>query len=185
MDLAWRVLVWALCGASGMAHAWQAGDWVLRAGAVRIEPHESGGAITLGAAGRVPGSALHFDDDTQPMLAVSWMVTDSVGIELLAANPTRHRLGATGITPQTLELGSVRPLAPTLVALWFPLAGQGRGSRSSASVRGTCASSGSTSTPVRVPRWEPPICGCVRRPVWRCVRVSTGRSASAGRCTRD
>lgn len=125
MDVAWRVLACVLCGVSGTVHAWQAGDWVLRAGAVRVEPHESGGTITLGAAGRVPGSALHFDDDTQPMLALSWMVTDAVGIELLAANPTRHVLSATGVTPQALELGSVRPLAPTLVALWFPLAGQG------------------------------------------------------------
>ncbi len=125
MDLAWRVLACVLCGASGTAHAWQAGDWVLRAGAVRVEPHESGGTITLGDTGRISGSALHFDDDTQPMLALSWMVTDAVGIELLAANPTHHVLSATGVTPQPLELGSVRPLAPTLVALWFPLAGQG------------------------------------------------------------
>ncbi|MDY0972435.1 outer membrane protein OmpW [Siccibacter turicensis] len=93
---------------SGAVSAHEAGDFFMRAGTATVRPTE-GSDNVLGLGG------FKVSNDTQLGLTFTWMATDNVGIELLAATPFRHKvgLGATG------DLATVRQLPPTLMAQWY------------------------------------------------------------------
>ncbi|MBS0847214.1 outer membrane protein OmpW [Citrobacter sp. JGM124] len=98
----------ALMGMSGAAEAHQAGDFFMRAGTATVRPNASSDSV-LGMG------EFSIDNNTQLGLTFDYMVTDNVGIELLAATPFRHRvgLGPTG------TLATVHQLPPTLMAQWY------------------------------------------------------------------
>ncbi|WP_031524063.1 outer membrane protein OmpW [Siccibacter colletis] len=93
---------------SGVASAHEAGDFFMRAGTATVRPSE-GSDNVLGMGG------FKVNNDTQLGLTFTYMATDNVGIELLAATPFRHKvgLGPTG------DLATVRQLPPTLMAQWY------------------------------------------------------------------
>ncbi len=93
---------------SGEALAHEAGDFFMRAGTATVRPTE-GSDDVLGMGG------FNVSNNTQLGLTFDYMVTDNVGIELLAATPFRHKvgLGATG------NLATVKQLPPTLMAQWY------------------------------------------------------------------
>jgi len=98
----------ALMGLSGVAEAHQAGDFFMRAGTATVRPSASSDNV-LGMG------EFNIDNNTQLGLTFDYMVTDNIGIELLAATPFRHKvgLGPTG------KLATVRQLPPTLMAQWY------------------------------------------------------------------
>lgn len=98
----------ALMGLSGVAEAHQAGDFFMRAGTATVRPNASSDSV-LGMG------EFSVDNNTQLGLTFDYMVTDNVGVELLAATPFRHRvgLGPTG------TLATVHQLPPTLMAQWY------------------------------------------------------------------
>ena len=98
----------ALTCLSGEALAHQQGEFFMRAGTATVRPTE-GSDNVLGMGG------FSVSNNTQLGLTFDYMVTDNIGIELLAATPFRHRvgLGATG------DLATVRQLPPTLMAQWY------------------------------------------------------------------
>ncbi|MCE0844195.1 outer membrane protein OmpW [Buttiauxella sp. A2-C1_F] len=98
----------ALTCLSGEALAHQQGEFFMRAGSATVRPTE-GSDNVLGMGG------FSVSNNTQLGLTFDYMVTDNIGIELLAATPFRHRvgLGATG------DLATVRQLPPTLMAQWY------------------------------------------------------------------
>nr|MBA2814458.1 outer membrane protein OmpW [Candidatus Pantoea persica] len=51
-------------------------------------------------------------NNTQQGLTFTWMATDHIGVELLAATPFRHKVGLAAIG----ALATVRQLPPTLMA---------------------------------------------------------------------
>ncbi|MBM7062751.1 outer membrane beta-barrel protein [Pseudomonas sp. UL073] len=108
----------ALALASPLAQAHQAGDIIVRAGAITVDPHESSGPVKIGGAA-APGTAATLDSDTQLGLNFAYMATDHVGIELLAASPFEHDIGTKGLGG--LKLGSVKHLPPTLSVVYYPL----------------------------------------------------------------
>lgn len=75
--------------AASIAQAHQAGDIIVRAGAITVDPREDSGKLNFdgGAAG---GTSATLDSDTQLGLNFAYMLTDKVGIELLAATPFSH-----------------------------------------------------------------------------------------------
>ncbi|MEQ4532432.1 MAG: outer membrane protein OmpW [Mixta sp.] len=91
-----------------MASAHQAGDFFMRAGSATVRPTE-GSDNVLGMG------SFDVDNNTQLGLTFTWMATDNIGIELLAATPFRHKVGlaATG------TLATVRQLPPTLMAQYY------------------------------------------------------------------
>lgn len=93
---------------SGEALAHQAGEFFMRAGTATVRPTE-GSDDVLGMGG------FNVSNNTQLGLTFDYMVTDNIGIELLAATPFRHKvgLGATG------DLATVKQLPPTLMAQWY------------------------------------------------------------------
>ena len=108
----------ALAVASPAAHAFKEGDIIVRAGAITVDPHEDSGEVHVGGAA-VAGTKATLDSDTQLGLNFAYMVTDHVGIELLAATPFSHDVGTKGLGG--LQLGTIKHLPPTLSAVYYPM----------------------------------------------------------------
>jgi outer membrane protein len=118
--------VLAMALAAPLAQAHQAGDVILRAGAITVDPHEDSGDIYVGALSiSVPGTKATLDSDTQLGLNFAYMLTDKVGIELLAASPFTHDVGVAGMpggfASLNGKLGEIKHLPPTLSLVYYPL----------------------------------------------------------------
>jgi outer membrane protein len=117
----------ALAAVTPFASAHQAGDIIIRAGAATVDPHEDSGNISAAAAGgKVSGTKATVDSDTQLGLAAAYMITDHVGIELLAATPFNHQIGVKGLGALDGKLADVKQLPPTLSLQYYPLNPQSR-----------------------------------------------------------
>ncbi|AMK33157.1 MULTISPECIES: OmpW/AlkL family protein [Pseudomonas] len=112
----------ALALAAPVAHAHQAGDFILRAGAITTAPNENSGDIKLDGA-KVSGTKATLDSDTQLGLAFAYMLTDHIGLELLAATPFQHKVGVKGLGPGLDgKLADIKQLPPTLSLQYYPMA---------------------------------------------------------------
>ena len=116
----------ALAIASPLAHAHQAGDIIVRAGAITVDPQESSSDIWVGALGTdVAGTKATLDSDTQLGLNFAYMLTNNIGIELLAATPFSHDVGVKGMPGGFAglngKLGELKHLPPTLSVVYYPL----------------------------------------------------------------
>ena len=72
---------------SGNAFAHEAGEFFIRAGSATVRPTEGAGG-TLGSLG-----GFDVSNNTQLGLTFTYMATDNIGVELLAATPFRHKIG--------------------------------------------------------------------------------------------
>jgi outer membrane protein len=119
----------ALVVASPAAFAHQAGDIIVRAGAATVDPQEDSSRISTSATGSIDGTSAGVGSSTQLGLTGAYMLTDHVGIELLAATPFSHDISVKGIdaalgTPQGTIDGSfadVKQLPPTLSLQYYPM----------------------------------------------------------------
>ena len=91
---------------SGSAFAHEAGEFFMRAGSATVRPTEGAGG-TLGSLG-----GFSVTNNTQLGLTFTYMATDNIGVELLAATPFRHKIG----TRATGDIATVHHLPPTLMA---------------------------------------------------------------------
>jgi outer membrane protein len=105
----------ALTGGTAMTHAYEAGDWILRAGAVTVAPDSESDSIP-----ELGGVTVDVDDDTQLSIIPVYMATDSWGIELLAATPFQHSID---VNEAPMTAGSTKHLPPTLTVQWYPRGG--------------------------------------------------------------
>lgn len=108
----------ALAIASPITQAHQAGDIIVRAGAITVDPREDSSNVKIGGV-KAAGTAATLDSDTQLGLNFAYMLTDQLGVELLAATPFSHDIGTKGLGG--LKLGSVKHLPPTLSLVYYPL----------------------------------------------------------------
>lgn len=106
--LATAISVLAL-GTAPLTFGFEAGDWLLRAGVINVDPDSS--PAKLGA------SDIDVDDDTQLGLNVAYFVTNNIAIEVLAATPFTHDVLLDGA-----DVGETKHLPPTVSANWYPLA---------------------------------------------------------------
>ena len=111
--------------ASAAASAYEAGDWIVRGGAVMVAPNDDSSNLDL-AGEQLAGTGVEVDDNTQLLLNVTWMANEHVGVELLAATPFEHSVDSKGLPGLGLglsdvEVGSVKHLPPTLTVLWYPM----------------------------------------------------------------
>lgn len=116
----------ALSIATPMAQAYQAGDIIVRAGAITVDPQESSSDIWVGALGTdVAGTQATLDSDTQLGLNFAYMLSNNIGIELLAATPFSHNVGVKGMPGGFAglngKLGELKHLPPTLSVVYYPL----------------------------------------------------------------
>ncbi|MDY0250416.1 MAG: OmpW family outer membrane protein [Pseudomonas sp.] len=119
------LLALAIAAPSVQAH--QAGDIIVRAGAITVDPHESSSDIFVGALNtKVAGTKATLDSDTQLGLNFVYMATNQIGIELLAATPFSHNVGVKGFSGAyeglNGKLGSLKHLPPTVSLVYYPFA---------------------------------------------------------------
>ncbi|NMG77225.1 OmpW/AlkL family protein [Aromatoleum diolicum] len=112
----------AMTIASPLAHAYKQGDLVLRAGAATVSPEVGGSDVSSSATGKIAGSNVTVTDNTQLGLTLGYMLTDHIGVELLAATPFKHSVGVKGL-PAGLngKLATIEQLPPTVVLQYFPM----------------------------------------------------------------
>jgi len=105
------------CGA-GSALAYEAGDIIVRAGVVSVQPDESSSALNVVGAGPIAGTSAGVDGDEQLGLTGTYMLTSNLGIGLLAATPFEHDIKANGLGA---DAGDTKQLPPTLTLQYFPM----------------------------------------------------------------
>ncbi|MGN8250653.1 OmpW/AlkL family protein [Pseudomonas sp. SMV7] len=111
----------ALALAAPAANAYQAGDMILRAGAITTAPNESSGDLKFDG-NKVSGTKATLDSDTQLGLTFAYMLTDHVGLELLAATPFKHTVGVKGLGGGLDgKLADIKQLPPTLSLQYYPM----------------------------------------------------------------
>ncbi|MDH4581309.1 outer membrane protein OmpW [Pseudomonas sp. BN415] len=110
----------ALAIASPLAQAHKAGDVIIRAGAATVDPNEDSSALSI-AGGKVGGTKATLDSDTQLGLTGTYMLTDHVGLELLAATPFQHEVGVKGLGALDGKLADIKQLPPTLSLQYYPM----------------------------------------------------------------
>ncbi|ABP60952.1 outer membrane protein OmpW [Enterobacter sp. 638] len=98
-----------LSSLSGGAYAHEAGEFFIRAGSATVRPTE-GSDNVLGSLG-----GFNVSNNTQLGLTFTYMATENIGVELLAATPFRHKVG----TGPTGNIATVHQLPPTLMAQWY------------------------------------------------------------------
>ncbi|MCE0971867.1 OmpW/AlkL family protein [Pseudomonas putida] len=111
----------ALALAAPAAHAYQAGDMILRAGAITTAPNESSGDLKFDG-NKVSGTKATLDSDTQLGLTFAYMLTDHIGLELLAVTPFKHTVGVKGLGGGLDgKLADIKQLPPTLSLQYYPM----------------------------------------------------------------
>ena len=118
--------LFALALAAPIAHAHEAGDILVRAGAITVNPKADSGSVKVDQgplAGTNLGGKATMSSDTQLGLNFAYMVTNHVGIELLAATPFEHdvKIKNTGLDAANGKLGTLKNLPPTLSVVYYPL----------------------------------------------------------------
>ncbi|MBN5271530.1 outer membrane protein OmpW [Serratia marcescens] len=101
------LMILATMMAPMLASAHQAGDFLFRAGTATVRPN-AGSDNVLGLG------SLDAKNNTQLGLTFGYMVTDNIGVELLAATPFRHKVTLGGT-----DLATVHQLPPTLMAQYY------------------------------------------------------------------
>lgn len=110
-----------LMGAAMGAQAYEAGDIIVRVGAATVEPNDEASTPELNGIPLL-GTDASVDSDTQIGLTAAYMLTNNLGVELLAATPFQHDIsgnGALGGVLGTTDLGSTRQLPPTVSLQYY------------------------------------------------------------------
>lgn len=101
------------CGMSTTSlAAHSAGDILLRVGAVTVAPDTESGTVS-GLPDGVNNARVDVEDNTQLSLTATYMLTDNLGLELLAATPFTHDIVGKGDL-EGVAVGETRHLPPTL-----------------------------------------------------------------------
>ncbi|MER2582117.1 MAG: OmpW family outer membrane protein [Candidatus Competibacter sp.] len=88
---------------TGVAEAYQAGDWLVRAGVWGIYPKSDN--LNLG-----PNADINVDDSYSLGFNITYMATPNIGIELLGAWPFSHDISLSGVG----TIGDTKQLPPTI-----------------------------------------------------------------------
>jgi len=111
----------AVTAGSVGAHAYQADDWIVRVGAINVDPDEDSDNIVLPTEPATVLDGVDVDDAWAVSIIPVFMATDEFGIELLLATPFEHDISVAGTN---LDAGSAKQLPPTLSLQWYPRGGQ-------------------------------------------------------------
>lgn len=89
-----------------VAHAYETGDWLVKAGLSQVRPSSDNGTVLDGAA------KLDIGNNVRPSASLTYMATPHIGVELLAAAPFQHDISLSGAVNG--KVGSSKQLPPTL-----------------------------------------------------------------------
>lgn len=115
-----RQLVMALVVGSscvaGATQAHEAGDFLVRVGAVQVAPDASSSSVL--------GGGVDVEETTGVGFSGTWFATPHIGIEVLASLPFEHDIVGTGALAG-VDIGSTKHLPPTISLQYYPL-GEGK-----------------------------------------------------------
>lgn len=117
MKLLKSLIASAVVLAATPAFAYEAGDILVKAGVVNVNPVD-GNADT---SALVAGSELNLTSDTQLGLGLVYMVSENFGVELLAATPFTHTAEGDGGAIDGVDVLTTKHLPPTLSAQYYPM----------------------------------------------------------------
>ncbi|MFY0676854.1 MAG: outer membrane beta-barrel protein [Neptuniibacter sp.] len=89
------------------AFSYEAGDIIVRVGAANVDPSTTDNT----------GLGLDVKDDISVGITGTYMLTDNIGVELLAATPFDHDVNLTGVG----KVADTKHLPPTLSIQYFPM----------------------------------------------------------------
>ena len=123
------VLAAAVMAVAPAAQAFEAGDFVVRGGAVHVAPDDSSDSITVGGAPLlnntgnvgVEDTRVTVDSNTQLGLRATYMFTESLGLGILAATPFKHDINGGGDLSSDVSLGETKHLPPTITLQYYPM----------------------------------------------------------------
>ena len=118
--------LFALTLAAPLAFAHDAGDIIVRAGAITVNPKADSSSVKVDQGplkGADLGGKATMSSDTQLGLNFAYMLNSHWGIELLAATPFEHdvKIKGTSLGAANGKLGSLKHLPPTLSVVYYPL----------------------------------------------------------------
>ena len=88
------------------------GDILVRLRGIVVAPNEKSGSVLPA----FPGEKVSIDNAVAPEIDVTWMASDHIGFELIAATTKHSASGRTGTTGSIGKLASTWVLPPTLTA---------------------------------------------------------------------
>lgn len=122
------VIAAAVIAVAPAAQAFEAGDFILRAGVVHVAPDDSSDALLVTGFGpldgnrdRLAGTEVGVDTNTQLGIRASYMVTSNIGIGVLGATPFKHNIEGKSGLGTTDKLGETKHLPPTITLQYFPM----------------------------------------------------------------
>lgn len=110
-----KTLLLATAGAAAFASVpaqAKQGDILVRLRGIVVAPNEKSGSVLPA----FPGEKVSIDDAVAPEIDVTWMASDHIGFELIAATTRHSASGRTGTTGLIGKLASTWVLPPTLTA---------------------------------------------------------------------
>lgn len=116
------VMAVAVMATSPAVHAFEAGDFIVRAGAVHVAPDDSSDVITVnGAAALGADARVGVGSNSQLGIRATYMLTRNLGIGLLAATPFKHTISGEGDIAGLGKVAETKHLPPTLTLQYFPM----------------------------------------------------------------
>ena len=100
------IAVLSFMGITSSVSATNEGDWLVKFGAVNVNPNDKSGGLS-GA----PTVGVAVEDDTQAYATISYMLKENIALELLVATPFTHEIYGTGAV--TTKVGEASQLPPT------------------------------------------------------------------------
>ena len=110
-----------------MAATYQAGDIMVKAGAITVQPTND--AVDILASGNIDAASvsLEVSNNTQLGVTATYMFHSNWGVEVLAATPFTHNVRASAATDQVnvaptgTKIAEVEHLPPTVSIQYYPL----------------------------------------------------------------
>jgi len=116
------VLAASMMAVVPVAQAFEAGDFIVRAGAVHVAPDDSSDVITVnGAAALGSDARVGVDSNSQLGIRATYMFTSNLGVGLLAATPFKHNISGEGDIAALGKVAETKHLPPTLTLQYFPM----------------------------------------------------------------
>lgn len=104
----------SLLAASGISQAYEAGELLMRVGSATVSPDSKSDNID-----QAPGESVGANDNTQLGLSATYMFTNNLGLEVLAASPFTHDITAKGGALAGASIGEAKQLPPTVTAQYY------------------------------------------------------------------
>ncbi|MRI31688.1 outer membrane protein OmpW [Endozoicomonas sp. OPT23] len=118
--LAVAILAATTAIAATSAQAYEAGDFLVRGGLAAVNPDVDSGLLEANG-NKLANTAVDVDSNTQLGVSFTYMYTDNIGIELLAATPFKHTLtGKKGLSGLG-DFADVKHLPPTVSLQYYPM----------------------------------------------------------------